>query len=214
MAIATGYVLELTSSTITVNLERNLQKKYKEQTFIIDKYNSQSGDVFNFTTLGLLIEPGERSTFLRRIVTERVPPTYMKNLPKIIETEGYVLELTSSTITVNLERNLQKKYKEQTFIIDKYNSQSGDVFNFTTLGLLIEPGERSTFLRRIVTERVPPTYMKNLPKIIETEGGPIMEHLNSVQRLAVVNALTTESYMLIKGLPGTGKFHLQIFQYY
>lgn len=127
---------------------------------------------------------------------------------------GCVLELTSSTITVNLERNLQKKYKQQTFIIDKYCSPSGDVFNFTTLGMLIEPTERSTSLRTIVAEREPPTYQNKLPKIIATEGAPIMEHLNSVQRSAVIKALTTESYMLINGLPGTGKLHLEIFQYY
>ncbi|TMW49676.1 hypothetical protein DOY81_005245 [Sarcophaga bullata] len=127
---------------------------------------------------------------------------------------GYVTELTSSTVTVNLERNLEKKYKQQTFIIDKYESKSGDAFNFTTLGMLIEPTERSALLRAIVAERKPPIFKKMLPKIIATEGAPIMEQLNSVQRSAVIKALTTENYMLIKGLPGTGKLYLEIFQYY
>lgn len=117
-----------------------------------------------------------------------------------------MLELTSSSITVSLERNLLQNYKEQTFIIDKHDSQSGNVFNFTNLGLLLDDTERSAQLRKIIIEKEPPTYHKVLPKIIATEGAEILKQLNAVQRAAVLKALTTQSFMLIKGLPGTGKF--------
>lgn len=120
---------------------------------------------------------------------------------------GFVLELTSSAITVNLERNLQQNYKNETFIIDKHDSQSGNVFNFTNLGILLDNTERSGLLRKIIIELEPPTYQKVLPKIIATEGASILKDLNSVQRSAVLKALTTQSFMLIKGLPGTGKLN-------
>ncbi|KAM7349612.1 DNA replication helicase/nuclease 2 isoform 1-T2 [Cochliomyia hominivorax] len=118
---------------------------------------------------------------------------------------GFVLELTSTTITVSLERNLLHNYQHQSFIIDKHDSQSGNVFNFTNLGLLLDNTERSGILRKIIIEKQPPSYHKVLPKIIATEGAEILKQLNSVQRAAVLKALTTQSFMLIKGLPGTGK---------
>ncbi|XP_065365424.1 DNA replication ATP-dependent helicase/nuclease DNA2 [Calliphora vicina] len=118
---------------------------------------------------------------------------------------GFVLDLTTSSITVSLERNLLQNYKQQTFIIDKHDSQSGNVFNFTNLGLLLDNTERSTLLRKIIIEKQAPSYHKVLPKIIATEGAEILKQLNVVQRAAVLKALTTQSFMLIKGLPGTGK---------
>lgn len=117
---------------------------------------------------------------------------------------GFVLNITSASITISLERDLLQKYKQETFIIDKYESQSGNIFNFTNLGLLLDDTERSEKLRKIVIEKETPVYEKVLPKIISTEGAHILKQLNVEQRSAVLKALTTKSYMLIKGLPGTG----------
>lgn len=121
---------------------------------------------------------------------------------------GFVLDLTSNTITVNLERNLLQNYNDQTFIIDKHESQSSNVFNFTNLGILLDDTERSGLLRSIIIELQPPSYHKVLPKVISTTGAEILRQLNAVQRAAVLKALTTQSFMLIKGLPGTGKLKL------
>ena len=44
-----------------------------------------------------------------------------------------------------------------------------------------------------------------MPKIIKTEGLKILLELNEIQRNAVIKSLTTNNYLLIKGLPGTGK---------
>lgn len=107
-----------------------------------------------------------------------------------------------------MERNLKQNYAQQTFIVDKHDSQTMNVFNFTNLGILLDPSERSDQLRKIVIENKPPTFCKKLPKIIATEGAAIVRPLNGVQKDAVLKALTTESYMLIKGLPGTGTFSL------
>lgn len=58
---------------------------------------------------------------------------------------------------------------------------------------------------RIVIDKIPPTFSKQLPKIISKEGMPIIRSLNQIQRSAVIKALTANEYVLIKGLPGTGK---------
>lgn len=58
---------------------------------------------------------------------------------------------------------------------------------------------------RIVIDRVRPTFTKTLPKVITTTGKSILMTLNANQRSAVLKALTANEYLLLKGLPGTGK---------
>lgn len=118
---------------------------------------------------------------------------------------GRIIDLEATSITVSVERNLMQNYANQVFIIDKYESQSGNVFNFTNLGILLDDTEQSARLRQIIVELEQPKFVKILPKVIATEGGEILKQLNAVQRAAVLKALTTQSFMLIKGLPGTGK---------
>lgn len=50
-----------------------------------------------------------------------------------------------------------------------------------------------------------PTFTKTLPKTITTTGKTILMTLNANQRTAVLKALTANEYLLLKGLPGTGK---------
>ncbi|XP_050329767.1 DNA replication ATP-dependent helicase/nuclease DNA2 isoform X1 [Bactrocera neohumeralis] len=118
---------------------------------------------------------------------------------------GSIVNMTSTEITVSLERDLKKNYANVAFIIDKHESQSGNAFNFTNVSLLLDNNERAKVLRDIIVQRIQPTYRKVLPKIVATAGANILKQLNSVQRSAVLKALTVERYMLIKGLPGTGK---------
>lgn len=58
---------------------------------------------------------------------------------------------------------------------------------------------------RIVIDRIKPTFVKSLPKIITTSGKSILMSLNGNQRDAILRALTANEYLLLKGLPGTGK---------
>lgn len=44
-----------------------------------------------------------------------------------------------------------------------------------------------------------------MPKVITTTGKSILMSLNANQRSAVLKALTANEYLLLKGLPGTGK---------
>lgn len=58
---------------------------------------------------------------------------------------------------------------------------------------------------RIIIDRALPTYTKVLPKVISTSGRSILNELNPIQRSAVLKALTVNDYLLLKGLPGSGK---------
>ncbi|XP_055914312.1 DNA replication ATP-dependent helicase/nuclease DNA2 [Eupeodes corollae] len=119
---------------------------------------------------------------------------------------GFVYDLSQHSITINLERNLENNYKGKTFIVDKHESQSEQIFNYTNLGVLLDNCENSNQLRSIIIQRVQPTFTKQVSKNVLSETGlALLGSLNTNQRKAAMAALTTDSFMLIKGLPGTGK---------
>ncbi|XP_017073821.1 DNA replication ATP-dependent helicase/nuclease DNA2 [Drosophila eugracilis] len=118
---------------------------------------------------------------------------------------GYIASIEARRLDLRLERDLSQLYSQETFIMDKHESQSFATFNFTNLGILLSEGERFQELRDIIVARKPPEQHKVLPKIILTKGATLLQDLNKVQRAAALRALTTSSHLLIKGLPGTGK---------
>lgn len=73
-----------------------------------------------------------------------------------------------------------------------------------TLGALIDNHDNSLRLRNIIIDRKLPTFSKKLPNIIASVGKQILIRLNFIQQKAVLKALTTNDYLLLKGLPGTG----------
>lgn len=118
---------------------------------------------------------------------------------------GYIKSLEPRSLSLQLERDLGKRYAKETFIVDKHESQSFASFNYTNLAQLLAPTERAAGLRSIVVGRAQPKQHKVLPRIIGSQGGPMLRPLNKVQQAAALRALTTSTHLLIKGLPGTGK---------
>ncbi|XP_016988566.1 DNA replication ATP-dependent helicase/nuclease DNA2 isoform X2 [Drosophila rhopaloa] len=118
---------------------------------------------------------------------------------------GFIVSLEARCLDLRLERDLSQHYAQETFVMDKHESQSFATFNFTNLGLLLSDGERFQELRDIIVAKKPPEQHKVVPKIILTKGASMLVQLNKVQKMAALRALTTSSHLLIKGLPGTGK---------
>ncbi|KAI8033726.1 hypothetical protein M5D96_013509 [Drosophila gunungcola] len=109
------------------------------------------------------------------------------------------------SLELRLERDLSQHYADETFVMDKHESQSFATFNYTNLGLLLCDGERYQELRDIIVEKRPPEQHRVVPKLVLTKGAAMLLQLNKVQKMAALRALTTSSHLLIKGLPGTGK---------
>ncbi|VEN40836.1 unnamed protein product [Callosobruchus maculatus] len=118
---------------------------------------------------------------------------------------GFVTNISPNSISVTLDRDLNKKYSKQTFHIDSYESSSTHLFSFANLTLLLELTPRSENLRRIIIDKTPPTFMATLPKRIAMKGKEILTRLNKVQQRAVLKAIAAKDYYLIMGMPGTGK---------
>lgn len=86
-----------------------------------------------------------------------------------------------------------------------YDSNTIQSFNQSNLTLLLQQSERADELRQIIIEKRLPTFETKLSKIIITKGAAILKRLNNVQQRAVLKALAAKDYLLIKGMPGTGK---------
>ena len=118
---------------------------------------------------------------------------------------GRVVNVSSSKISLVLQRDLCIHYPKHVFHLDKYESQSQSVFNFSNIGVMLNNTEISNHLRKIIIDRQPPTFLSSLPYYLAKQGKEIMVQLNPMQRKAVCDALLCQDYMLIKGLPGAGK---------
>ncbi|XP_037024244.1 DNA replication ATP-dependent helicase/nuclease DNA2 [Bradysia coprophila] len=129
----------------------------------------------------------------------------VSTLKRIAIAAGRVIGITKTTIKMSLERDLTKRYKDESFILDRNDSQTFTKFNLATIGALLDDRDSTRRLRSIIIDRMPPTFSKTLPKIIATDGKRVLQKLNIIQQEAVLKALTVNEYLLLKGLPGTGK---------
>lgn len=115
---------------------------------------------------------------------------------------GRVTKVESNIITLTLPRDLSHQYASSSFHLDRYESQTQSIFNFSNIASLME---KDNNLRSIIIDKSHASFMNQLPKTVFQQGEKILLQMNPVQRKAVLKALTCENYMLIKGLPGTGK---------
>lgn len=75
----------------------------------------------------------------------------------------------------------------------------------TNLALLLDPTEQSERLRKIIIDKQKPTFQPKLPRTVATRALSILQRLNRVQQRAVLKAVSANDYILITGMPGTGK---------
>lgn len=100
---------------------------------------------------------------------------------------------------------MNNNFHSDILTLDKIDDYNSSVALFNNIGMLLENTTVAQRLRVCIVEKVEPTFSKTVPNIVKTEGVHILKGLNAQQRNATLDALATEKYMLLKGLPGTGK---------
>ncbi|XP_052739184.1 DNA replication ATP-dependent helicase/nuclease DNA2 [Bicyclus anynana] len=119
---------------------------------------------------------------------------------------GVVAVSNASELHILLERDLSRRQNKHTvYHVDTYESFATTVQNLTNLGVLMEDSDRALRLRTLIIDKTPPEFALKLPREVGRLGSKLMRSLNIEQQRAVLKALASEHYVLLKGLPGTGK---------
>lgn len=108
-------------------------------------------------------------------------------------------------MSVNL-RDLMSRYSKSVFHLDTYESKSSDVFNMSNLALLLEQTDKAGKLRSLIIDKKQPSFESTLPKEVTLKCVSILKNLNRDQKSAILKTLMAKDYLLIKGMPGTGKY--------
>ncbi|GAB0093773.1 DNA replication ATP-dependent helicase/nuclease [Sergentomyia squamirostris] len=122
---------------------------------------------------------------------------------RIAVAAGTVLSIESDNISLSLERDLHALYPNETFHIDRYESNMRMTFDLTNLGALLENTDDNNRLRGIIVEKTLPMYMDYPESCVASREDFL--NLNNDQFNAMLKCVQLSEYTLIEGLPGTGK---------
>ncbi|XP_032526512.2 DNA replication ATP-dependent helicase/nuclease DNA2 [Danaus plexippus] len=119
---------------------------------------------------------------------------------------GAVTLSDSKELQILLDRDLSLRLSRNTkYHIDIYESYATTVQNLTNLGLLMEDTHQASKLRKLIIDKESPTFTQKLPPRVHKLSKELLVTLNEEQQAAVLRVLECDDYVLLQGLPGTGK---------
>lgn len=118
---------------------------------------------------------------------------------------GHIMHVSHDIVAVLLDKDITRLHAHSMFHIDKYSSTGLSTFNYANVAGLLSNDETSVKLRRIIIDRKPATFLEKLPRSVVSASATIINDLNESQQRAVLKAVAAHEYVLIKGMPGTGK---------
>uniref|UniRef100_A0A182YDW8 DNA replication ATP-dependent helicase/nuclease n=1 Tax=Anopheles stephensi TaxID=30069 RepID=A0A182YDW8_ANOST len=126
---------------------------------------------------------------------------------RIAVAAGHVISFAGNELVVTFERDLSVNYSGEQFILDQHVSSSRlSGFDLSNLAMLLSNDDTVARYRRIIIDREMPTFSDGfLCQSMVPRAKEILKNLNRHQKQAALKAAATDSYCLLKGLPGTGK---------
>ncbi|XP_076168261.1 DNA replication helicase/nuclease 2 isoform X2 [Ptiloglossa arizonensis] len=173
--------------------------------------------ICNLKLIGKVVEHDSKyqHTFVRANVNKQVNIPYMEFMENeyvLVSTDGrinisvgFIMHIKEDSVTVLLDSIAKYNNINESFHIDKYSSSGLFSFNLANVGGLLGDNEICAKLRDIVIDRKPATFVEGLPHSVVCKSVEIVHGLNENQQRVVLKAITANDYILIKGMPGTGK---------
>ena len=106
---------------------------------------------------------------------------------------------------MKLDKDLKQRGSQLvTYVIDKFEYALSSS-NWLTLAKLMSNTDQAKMLRDIVVNNKVATFVSGLPKQVAITGKHILKPLNRVQQKAIFKTMMAEEFVLLKGMPGSGK---------
>ncbi|KAI4500290.1 hypothetical protein M0802_004707 [Mischocyttarus mexicanus] len=205
-----------------LQMEENMQtEQYNMKdiwTLTPEKREIKGNCICNLKVIGKVIAQYDRfkHIFVRAnsqaVINKNIHTEFVENQYVIVSTDtrinisaGFIVQINEDSITLLLNSDITKRNTIRNFHIDKYNSMTSLSILFSNIGGLLYDNEICEKLRNIVIDKKPATFLKQLPRSIIFKSATILQHLNEVQQRAILKCLAANEYVLIKGMPGTGK---------
>ncbi|XP_040831779.1 DNA replication ATP-dependent helicase/nuclease DNA2 [Ochotona curzoniae] len=122
---------------------------------------------------------------------------------------GYVKEITVTTVTCVLDRNLSVLPESTLFRLDQEEKNCDIDTPLGNLSKLMENTFTSKKLRDLIIDFHEPQFVSYLSSVLPPDAKDTVAHilkgLNKPQRQAMKKVLLSKDYTLIVGMPGTGK---------
>ncbi|KAL1428664.1 hypothetical protein MTO96_003014 [Rhipicephalus appendiculatus] len=140
-------------------------------------------------------------------VGDRIAVSEQESLTCVAIATGTVTSIADNEVVLDLDKNMHscQELQTKTFRIDKVFSSASFTISYSNLARLMSAEPESDRLRKLVIDLSKPLYRKTLPKEIAVSCHAVLKPLNNFQRRAILKFLTSDDYILFKGMPGTGK---------
>ncbi|CAN7986836.1 unnamed protein product, partial [Ixodes hexagonus] len=136
---------------------------------------------------------------------DRVVLSEQNSVTGVALATGTMATLTEGLVELLLDRDMCRcaDWESKLFRVDR--SPVSSAISYTFLGRLMGTDARAERLRTLLVDRAAPLFRTTLPREVATQCRPALRGLNDTQRRAVLRFLMCDDYLLLRGMPGTGK---------